>query len=382
MTDREDYTSVGTIDAEDAPPRHDFVAAADLIAAPRPEAIVEGLVDAGGITVLVAESGAGKTFILLDVAAALSERVDHDGWWYDRGIVPGSVAYLSFEGDDLGRRLDALTREKHRSLAHVYILRASEPLSPLIDRDRVELPSRGEFALVAQLTGLREHLASWGLPPIRLVVVDTVRASLTGSEDSSEHVSGYLRACRRLLATVPGAGLILAHHAGWQDGDQKRKRERGSSAFRGNVDRTLYCEADALDTGGARLTLRTLKARDAVQAPPLRLFRRVVTLPGLDQWGRPPTSCVIEWDTSPATASADPGVTERADLDRLVLATLRDHPVTNLAQLTAYLNRRRADVSAALARVLAAGDAATGRRGERYTVTASGQRRLAESGHP
>ena len=87
---------------------------------------------------------------------------------------------------------------------------------------------------------------------------------MTGSEDSSEHVSAFLRAGRRLMARTPGAAWCLVHHAGWQDGDSARKRERGSSAWRGNCDATLYLEAGEYDTerGEALLTLRVLKVRD------------------------------------------------------------------------------------------------------------------------
>ncbi len=99
--------------------------------------------------------------------------------------------------------------------------------------------------------------------------MDTVRASLSGSEDSSETVSAYLRAIRRQLRHLPGAGAILAHHSGWQDGDQKRRRERGSSSFRGNVDGTLYLEvSDERGSEDVALSLRTLKRRDGERPRP------------------------------------------------------------------------------------------------------------------
>ncbi len=111
------------------------------------------------------------------------------------------------------------------------------------------------------LTTLTQELATTARPPIVLVIIDTVRASLAGNEDSSEHVAAYLRAVRRLLLCVPGAAALLTHHAGWQDGDTPRKRERGSSAWRGNVDITLYLEAGDYDPdrGEACLTLRTCR---------------------------------------------------------------------------------------------------------------------------
>jgi hypothetical protein len=98
----------------------------------------------------------------------------------------------------------------------------------------------------------------------------------------------------------PGAAWLLLHHSGWQDSaETRRKRERGSSAFRGNVDATLYLEAGEYDREARTkpLTLTTAKVRDGEKAPPLPLLLRQVEVPGLfDAWGDPVTSCVIEAD--------------------------------------------------------------------------------------
>ena len=60
-----------------------------------------------------------------------------------------------------------------------------------------------------------------------------------------EHVSAYLRAVRRILSSLPDAGALLVHHAGWQgEGKSSRQRERGSSAWRGNVDGTWYLKGE------------------------------------------------------------------------------------------------------------------------------------------
>ena len=243
---------------------------------------------------LVSESGAGKTFMLLDLAAAVSSGVA----WHGRDAQQGSVAYLSYEGDALGVRLQAIRDVTGHRLDHVYGTRAQDPLSPRIDRDG-EVPSLGELAATAALQALSVTLRATGRPPVSLRTIDTVRASLTGSEDSSEHVSAYLRVVRRMLTSVPGAAAILAHHAGWQDGDTQRKRERGSSAWRGNCDATFYLEVGASrsESGETELTLRTLKVRDDERPAPLRLVRRVVEVPGqMNRRGDPITSCVIERD--------------------------------------------------------------------------------------
>jgi hypothetical protein len=191
-------------------------------------------------------------------------------------------------------------------------------------------------------------------------VVDTIRASLSGSEDSSEAVSAYLRVVRRLLRHVPGAGVILAHHAGWQDGETKRKRERGSSAFRGNADGTLYLEVeeDLPERGEARLILSAHKVRDAEKPAPLHLLRRRVCLNEMDTRGEPLTSCVIERD--PRTKSereADEEAAATADtraLDTKVLKVISEHQdiATSQERIRYTVGAKRDDVYASLARLI------------------------------
>jgi hypothetical protein len=368
---------------EDRAPAPAFRAACDVIATPAPAEIVAGVAWAGGVSVLASESGAGKTFVLLDASAAVSADLP----WHGRAVRAGSVAYVSFESDALGLRLQAL-RDAGQRLEHVYVLRATDPISPVIDRDRVEVPSRGEGIVAAALTRLSAELQDGGRPPIRLVVFDTVRASMSGSEDSSETVSAYLRAVRRLLALAPGAGAILSHHAGWQDGETKRKRERGSSAFRGNVEITLYLEAGAYDRarGEAPLTLLTAKARDGEREAPLYLIRRRVELPlaGMTVDGQPITSCVIERDRrSPAdraTSAAQEAADAQGAIDRRVLRVLRDHPeASSYVQIRAYAGLGMGVTRDALARILHAGWAdVPSRQRQPYRLTAAGQAVLEE----
>jgi RecA-family ATPase len=223
-------------------------------------------VSAGSLSVLIGESGAGKSFAALDLAACVGADLD----WHGRRVRHGSALYVPFEGH-AGLRLRALRAVGGFTLEHVYVMPASAPLSPVVDRAGAEVPGHGERFAERTLVDLTAHLSGHGLPPLALVIVDTVRASLAGSEESSENVSAYLRAIRRLMLLTPGAGWLLLHHAGCQDGEQRRKRERGSSSFRGNVDVSLYLEARPFDpaTGTASLTLSTLKDRDYEPLPPL-----------------------------------------------------------------------------------------------------------------
>jgi hypothetical protein len=353
--------------------------ALDLLDEPTPRAIVDGLAASGRITAFVAESGAGKTFVLLDLIAAVSAGI----LWHGRQTVQGSALYLGFEGDALGLRLRALRDVAGQRLEHVYVVRCTEPLSPRV-RDGEEC-SIGEIAVRRTVAALARDLAAAGRPPIALIVVDTVRASMTGSEDSSESVSAYLRAVRRIVSCQPDAALILAHHAGWQDGDAPRKRERGSSAWRGNCDVTVYLEAGDYDpaTGEAELTLRTFKARDDERAAPIRMVRRRVDLCVTDNRGRPLTSCIIERDRrsredreaelADAIARAD------READLRILRLMAEHAITAQRDLRAYAGSGVRDVAASIARLLQAGWVERpARQRHPYTLTPAGRAALLE----
>lgn len=353
-----------------------FQSAADIIATPPPVEILEGIAWAGCVTLLVAESGVGKTFVTLSQAAAVSAGSS----WYGRRTEAGAVAYLSYEGDALGLRCRALRDVQGQALEHVHLLRPHAPLSPRLGRDGVEEPSMGELAVMDALDTLRADLEARRMTAIRLLIVDTVRASLSGSEDASEHAAAYLRVVRRLLTHLPGAAAILTHHAGWQDGDQKRKRERGSSAWRGNVDGTLYLEAGEADARRREtpIVLHTHKARDAERSAPLHLVRRVVDLGDVDRYGRPRTSCVIEADPrsrqdrdAERQAAAD---AEHHVFDLRTLRTIIERPdmATSQDKLRMVLGVRKAQVADAVTRLVQRGWALPGSRQQPYHVTTAG----------
>jgi AAA domain-containing protein len=352
-----------------------FVAALELAKAPPTRWIVEHVVPAGGVTVLVGESGAGKTFIALGLAADIGAGRE----WFGLATQRGSVAYVFMEGDAIGLRVQAL-HEHGASLEDLFVLRASDPISPRVLRDGLEAPSIGEARITEDLARLAADLGRWGRPPLVALVIDTVRASMTGSEDNSEDVSAYLRAVRRILATIPGAACILVHHAGWQDGETKRKRERGSSAFRGNADGTLYVEVDEEERtdGSAALVIRTLKTRDAERPAPIRVIRQRVNVLGFDARGNPLTSCVIVRDPRTrmdreAAVAAVIASAER-ELDVRVLRVIRDCPTaTSRALIRERVKAGKVAVFDSVARLLDGNLITEGKRGEPFVLTPAGE---------
>jgi hypothetical protein len=313
--------------------------AAEVMKEPRPIAVIENFAWAGCLTVLVGEPAAGKTFVMLGACAALADGKPSFG----RSTRQGSIAYVSFEGDALGPRLAALS-EAGFSLSNLYVIRASDPLSPRVERDGTEILSLGEIDLAAALAELAARLRAEDKPPIRLIVVDTIRASLAGSEDRSAEVSAYIRAARRILAGCPGAAGALIHHAGWQDGEEPRRRERGSSAFRGNCDATFYLEVDKNgpkkddpNNHQAYLTLKALKVRDEERPAPLRLVLRRVWLAEPDERGARRSTCIIERDKRQAVDIEKEEARAKAEaqvkLEAHAIKAVRENRVTSVAVL-------------------------------------------------
>lgn len=375
LHDAEPLTEVDA--AESAPMRRPLaiLTAREIIEQPAPDEIIEGVLWAGCISVLVAESGAGKSFAALSQAAALSAGTP----WHGRQTLRGAAVHLPYEADALGSRFRALRDVQGYDLDDVYVLRPDGPLSPILTRDG-EQRSDAELRVGAALASIRDARAAAGQSPIRMLSIDTVSASSTGPENASEAAAAYLRAVRRLLAIVPEAGCELVHHAGWQDGDTARKRERGSSAWRGNVDATLMLEAGEYspETGEATLTLKCLKSRDGERGAPLHLIRRRVELPGIaDRYGRPVTSCIIVPDDRTGAfreaerAQAADAAHRAAAVD--VLRVMHTHPdATSTRLLQPYVGRRLVDVQAAVAVILRDGWAIAGTRGQPYRLTPAG----------
>lgn len=335
----------------------DFISAEDITKAPPPEHVVEDMVIRGGITLMSAESGVGKTFVVMSISGAVCE----DTNWYGRDVTHGSVAYVGYEADAWSLRTQAL-QEQGYDLTNLYFLRAADPISPSVQRDGTETSSIGEDILVDRLERLAKKIKEEGKPPIALLAIDTVRTSIVGSEDRSDDISAYLRVLRRVLLLLPGAGALLLHHSGWQDGEQKRKRERGSSAFRGNVDVTLYLEVtDGTDPAAVHLELKTLKIRDSEKRVPLRLIRRKVDLPGFDKFGNPLSSCIIERNPKSykevieekQAADAEAEKIKQEELQNKILGLIRknDH-LTNQDQIRELLGVGKNKVVAAIAVLL------------------------------
>ncbi|API60558.1 hypothetical protein BSL82_15745 [Tardibacter chloracetimidivorans] len=216
---------------------------------PEPKArrmLVDGLVFAGKRHMVVAEGGAGKTFLCMDLALKLAAAGEGSSLtWMGQAITPeangGTVIIMTGEDDieELDIRWNALDSDgSMRRLAGERLI--ALPLDNL----------GGAFPLVSHHPATREAIASerWGKlyramhgihqrgGRVSAVIIDTLNATLHGEENSAVVIGEYVRAVAPICGELKAA-LVVTHHvrkAGDEpirDVDEMRAAIRGSTAL-------------------------------------------------------------------------------------------------------------------------------------------------------
>lgn len=251
--------------------------------------IIKSLLPKAELVVLYGESGAGKSFLALDLCASVSRGVP----WQELKTVPGRVIYVCAEGTGGFRnRLQAYARKHDVSLT---TLPAVVPDAPnLLDVDDVLDLCRS----VAQL-GRAD-----------LVVVDTLAATTPGGNENSGEDMGKVLAHCKSMHKATGALILLVHHSG----KDATKGARGWSGLKAAAD----AEIEVTRNGDFR-TVRVSKMKDG-QDGQQWTFKLMPVLLGIDDDGDEISSCVIECVEPPAE-SATPGLGIR---QKMVLDLARD----------------------------------------------------------
>jgi hypothetical protein len=271
--------------------------------------LVGGVIPEEGAGELFGESDVGKTFVSTSIAV----HVAAGKAWFGRAVKAGSVLFCEAEGGA------AFSLRKHAAKAAAGIAEGERLPFVTIYESLGFGPDTDPALAVAKATLLRESLAQRGLPPIRLVVVDTLSQNMHGDADNNSDMQAFLRVFRaflKALSAEPVFGLLLHH-----PGHENKKRGRGAYALGADLDLIMHLEGTK-----EGLTLRCARMRD--DSPfadiPLRLEPRVVTVNGkplYDRYGTEKSTLVlVERKTQPG---------ERPPMDEVkaaVLASLPAHP--------------------------------------------------------
>ncbi|MGB0732860.1 MAG: AAA family ATPase, partial [Pontibacterium sp.] len=162
--------------------------------------LVDEHLQQGGVTVIYAPPGAGKSFFSLDLSFQVAKQ--------DKRVV-----YVAPEGRTGYRKRTKAYMQHHK-----------------VKTDQID------FVFGNQLDMLDDENVTLFIEQIRfsggasLIVLDTLASLNTGDENSAKDMQAFMRACGRLQDELDAAVLIV-HHTG-----KSGSSERGSSALRGAAD--------------------------------------------------------------------------------------------------------------------------------------------------
>lgn len=220
--------------------RSRLVVAEGLKTLPRPEWVIDGLVQRNSLVVLYSKPGAGKTFVELDWCCSTAT----GSWWFGRAVTKGPVLYIAAEGvEGLSLRVDAW-----KSARRTYHL----------PDDLVFYPEPVNFLHADEVAALTSIAAQ--LQPV-LIVVDTLGRSMAGGDENSSKDMGLIVDRLDGLRRATRAAVSVAHHGTKADGTL-----RGHTSLEGAAHTVIE-----LKGAEGRLMLTTTKQKDAAPAAPIRL---------------------------------------------------------------------------------------------------------------
>lgn len=218
--------------------------------------------DPGGVAVIYGASGSGKSFMALDMAAAILQGQP----WRGRKTHQGAVIYVCAEGAGGFRNRLRAYEQQHGATLPIGVI----PNAPnMLDASHVKL--------------MLAAVAEFG--PAVLIIFDTL-AQVTpgGDENASATMTMAVNNCRRVAKAI-GATCMLVHHSG----KDIEKGARGHSSLKAAVD-TELCVQRA-EEGPAR-AVKVTKQKELYDGEEFGFELDVIVL-GQDDDGDDVSSCVV-----------------------------------------------------------------------------------------
>jgi hypothetical protein len=265
-----------------------FRSAASVFNAKPVEWLVKGVIPQADIFSIYGASGAGKSFVALDLAAAISRGVP----WRGCKTKKKRVAIIAAEGTGgYGHRIAALCNK-------LGIDRSELDIAVLLAQPNV-LDSEDISELVAALKAVGD---------VGAAIFDTLAQVTPGANENTSEDMGRALSNIRIIRDATGATIGLVHHAG----KDLSRGARGWSGLKGAMDAELEVNRDE-DTGAREIVVR--KQKDGKDGERFGFKLETVTL-GFDADGDEITSCVVEHTEAAQKAPVDPAAKKRGHVQQ------------------------------------------------------------------
>jgi archaellum biogenesis ATPase FlaH len=234
-----------------------------------PRWFIKELLPKKGIAMLYGQSGAGKSFISLDMMLSISRGID----WCNCRTKKGRVVYVVTEG-----------RAGFRNRIEAYIKQYDINYQ---DIDIVLLPQTPDLTQEGSAESLAEAIKNNGGADV--IVIDTLAQVSAGANENSAGEMGAILKRLQVLQEGTDSLVFVVHHAG----KNKDNGARGSSAVFAAMDTVLDLRTSNA-TGEKIISLSVEKQKDA-ETSKLFNFRFQSVFLGKDEDGDNITSCVMEY---------------------------------------------------------------------------------------
>lgn len=227
--------------------------------------LIERLLPHPAVIGLSAHPKTGKSFVALSMSAHIAAGMPFRG----RNVHKGPVVYVMAEGGEgAADRIEALRLDMFEgedvdiplfvSMSSVDLIHDCDGFIQLI---RQEMPDQAPVA----------------------IIIDTLNATLFGSENSDEDMSSYMRSLNA-IKTAFGCSVLVVHHLA----KKESSGARGHGAFLGGLDALLVLK----ETSAQTLTLSVAMMRDGPKGEILTSRLKPVVV-GQDEDGDDISSCVV-----------------------------------------------------------------------------------------
>lgn len=254
------------------PMRFRLLKASEIVEGPPLRWMVRGVLPAEGIAALYGPSASGKSFLALDLAAAIADGAE----WFGCRVKQAGVTYAALEGEaGFSQRVKAWqihhSQELPDSLKFIM-----QPLDVRTD----------------DVTELAEAvIASGGAGG--LLVIDTLNRAASGADENSSQDMGQIIDAAKVLQSRLGGLVMLIHHSG----KDATKGLRGHSSLYAALDAAIEVRRD-----GDSREWCIAKAKDGSDSA-AHPFRLEVVEIGEHDDGEPITSCAVVREESAAIAT-------------------------------------------------------------------------------
>lgn len=226
---------------------------------------IKHLLPRTGLAVIYGQPGSGKSFMALDMVAAIARGVT----WHGRRVRKGRVVYVAAEGAG-----GFASRMKAYALAHT-----------LEELDIGVIADTPNFYAATDNKAIAERVREWEGADV--IVIDTLSASSAGADENTGKDMNLIVGRMNKLQAATGALVVLVHHSG----KDESKGARGWSGLKAAVD--VEIEVSRPDDGEPGRVARITKQKDGESGAAFGFELEMVEL-GFDEDGDPIRSCVVK----------------------------------------------------------------------------------------